>query len=316
MLAGSVQEQRATLAWCSDCKPDWLAVRRAVGFPLVNGVFPFVWSMFIGFLLIPGTIAAQDKVQGHLIVEDILARPGTAVTLKAVLLEKGFLGNRGLGGETVTFTVQGQHAGTALTGGDGRAFLEFKTHMRGNHKIVASLESSPRVEAADGNGNLASWERRRPILLVDFATLVQEEASIPLPDVPVVRNLKALGPPQEHAAHELSKVAEFYYNVIYVCERQGMALHETREWLRRHEFPVGIARTVPLESKALVAFMETLKEGGWDNLEAAIGRTWEFAQTLVKNRVRTVIFPDSRETRKYPRRAKIVNSWKEVRKQL
>ena len=41
--------------------------------------------------------------------------------------------------------------------------------------------------------------------------------------------------------------------------------------------------------------MEKLKEGGWDNLEAAIGRTWEFAQTLVKNRVKTVIFPDPRE---------------------
>lgn len=283
---------------------------------LVSGVFPFVWSIFIGFLLIPGTIAAQDKVKGHLIVEDILARPGTSVMLKATLIEKGLLGNKRLGGETITFTVQGRHAGTALTGGDGRAFLEFKTHMRGNHKVVASVESSPRVESVEGNGNLASWERRRPILLVDFAVLLQKDGSIPLPALPGVGSLGALGKPQENAAHELSKLTEFYYNVIYVHERQGTALHEAREWLRQHEFPVGISKMVPQDAKALLAFMEKLKEGGWDNLEAAIGRTWEFAQTLVKNRIKTVIFPDPGEKRKYPRRAKIVSSWKEVRKQL
>ena len=284
----------------------------------MNREFPFriVWSIFIGLFLIPGTIAAQDKVKGHLIVEDVLARPGTSVRLKAWFIEKGLLGNKGLGGETITFTVQGQHAGTALTGGDGRAFLEFKTHMRGNHKVVATVESSPRVESVEGEGNLASWERRRPILLVDCAVLVQGDGSNPLSTLPVVGSLGALGKPQENAAHALSKLAEFYYNVIYVHERQGAALHETREWLRQHEFPVGITRMVPQESKALLAFMEKLKEGGWDNLEAAIGRTLEFARTLVKNRVKTVIFPDPREKKKYPRRAKIVNSWKEVRKQL
>ena len=284
----------------------------------VNRVSPFLFfrSILIGFLLIPGTTAAQDKVQGHLIVEDILARPGTSVTLKAALIEEGLLGNRGLGGETVIFTVQGQHAGTALTGGDGRAFLEFKTHMRGNHKIVATVESSPRVESAEGKGNLASWERRRPLLLVDCSVLFQEDDSNPLTALPGIGSLGALGKPQENAAYELSKLTEFYYNVVYVHDRPGTALHETRAWLRRHEFPVGITRMVPQEGKALLAFMEKLKEGGWDNLEAAIGRTWEFAQTLVKNRVKTVIFPDPREKKKYPRRAKIVNSWKEVRKQL
>ena len=288
------------------------------GVSFVNRVFPFLFfrSILIGFLFIPGTIAAQDKVKGHLFVEDILARPGTSVRLKAELIEKGLLGNRGLGGETVTFTVQGQHAGTALTGGDGRAFLEFKTHMRGNHKIVATVESSPRVESAEGKGNLASWERRRPLLLVDCSVLVQEDDSNPLKALPGIGSLGAIGKPQENAAYELSKLAEFYYNVVYLHDRPGTALHETRAWLRQHEFPIGIARTVPQEEKALLAFMEKLKEGGWDNIEAAIGQTQAFARTLVKNRVKTVIFPDPREKKKYPRRAMIVNSWKEVRKQL
>ncbi len=288
----------------------------------MNGVSPFQLVLLtcvgIGFLFAPGMTMAQNKAKGHLIVDDILARPGTSVTLKAALIEKGLLGNKGLGGETITFTVQGQRAGTALTGGDGRAFLEFKTHMRGNHKIVATVESSQRVESVTGTGNLASWERRRPILLVDFSTLLQRKDSIvgQLPILPVLTNLEALGKPQENASRELSKLTEFYYNVIYLYERQSTPLHETREWLKQHEFPVGITKMVPQEAKALLSFMEKLREGGWDNLEAGIGQTWEFAHALVKQRIKTVIFPDPREKKKYPQRAKIVSSWKEVRKQL
>ena len=185
-------------------------------------------------------------------------------------------------------------------------------------RLLPQFESSQRVESVEGTGNLASWERRRPILFVDFSTLLQKDDSIvgPLPFLPVLANLEALGKPQEHASHELSKLAEFYYNVIYLHEHPGTALHETREWLRQHDFPVGITKMVPQDAKALLAFMEKLREGGWDNLEAGIGQTWEFAHTLVKQRVKTVIFPDPREKKKYPRRAKIVSSWKEVRKQL
>ena len=79
---------------------------------LVNGISPFQFVLLtcigIGFLFTPGMTLAEDKVTGHLIVEDILARPGTSVMLKAALIEKGLLGNKGLGGETIIFTVQGQ----------------------------------------------------------------------------------------------------------------------------------------------------------------------------------------------------------------
>lgn len=278
----------------------------------------FLLFIILHVLFIPNTVTAEEKAKGHLVVEDVLARPGTPVMLKARLMEEGLLGPKGLGGETIVFTVKGQHAGTALTGGDGRAFLEFKTHMRGNHKIVATVQSSPRVESAEGVGNLASWERRRPILLVDFATLLQAGASIvsPLPELPFRVNLEPFGEPQADASHALSKLSEFYFNIIYLHEHQGTAVQETREWLRKHKFPVGIAKRVPQDAKALLAFMDKLKEGGWDHLEAGIGTTWEFARTLVKQRIKTVIFPDPQEKRKYPRRAKIVSSWKEVRKQL
>ncbi len=277
--------------------------------------------LFLGCLF--ASVADAEKITGRLIIEDVMARPGTSVTLEALLIKEGLLGAKGLGGETIAFVVGDRHAGMALTGGDGRAFLEFRTHMRGNHSIVATVEPGPRVESVEGVGNLASWERRRPILLVDVFTLLQHDASVvnplpdlPLPALPFAASLKTFGPPREDARQTLVKLAEFYYNVLYLYDHQDTALHETRAWLRQHEFPVGIVKTVPQTSKALLALMEELKAGGWDNLEAGIGRTWDFAQTLVKQRLKTVIFSDPTEQKTYPRRARIVLEWKEVRLHL
>lgn len=261
--------------------------------------------------------AADDKITGRLIVEDVLARPGAAAVLKARLVQDGLLGLTGLGGETITFTVQGQRVGTVLTGGDGRAFLEFKTHMRGNQTIVAEVESSPRVHSVKGVANFASWERRRPILLVDVATLLKSDGadSVALPALPFFNPVR-LGEPDDDAPRELAKLGEFYYNIIYLVRGTTGNVDDVRDWLRTAQFPPGITRVIPPGSDTLLEFIERLKEGGWDHVEAGIGRTKGFADTLVKNRIKAVIFPDSSKKEKFPRRAKIVSTWKEVRKHL
>ncbi len=314
----------------------WLFQQHSLNRGRKNGrsLFPTTMPAFVVASLVlaigcpPATVDAAEKIEGRLIVEDVLARPGTSVTLEALLIEQGVFGAKGLGGETIAFVVQGRRVGTALTGGDGRAFWEFKTQMRGNHPIVATVETGPRVASVEGTGNLASWERRRPILLVDVSTLWQHDASVikglpdlplpdlPLPDLPFAASLTTFGQPRDGAQQALAKLAEFYYNIVYVHDYQDTALHETRTWLRQEQFPVGIIKTVPQNAKALLAMMEQLKEGGWDNLEAGIGQTWDFAQTLVKQRLKTVIFPDPSETKEYPRRAKVVRAWKEVRQHL
>jgi len=281
------------------------------------------WAVFVSFfLLLNGgltsfSVAEDERVAGRLIVEDVLARPGTPVTLKARLVQDGLLGMTGLGGETVKFTVQGQDAGTTMTGGDGRAFLEFKTHMRGNQKIEAEVLQSSRVQAAHNTGNLASWERRRPILLVDVVTLLKTRDSGPLslPGLPLLTPVK-LGGPDEDAPRELTKLGEFYYNIIYLYRGDDAHMESLRAWLKASQFPPGIARAVQPGPGKLLAFIEQLKERGWDHIEAGVGRTKGFADTLVKNRIKAVIFPDPSKKETFPHRAKIVSKWKEVRKHL
>jgi len=260
---------------------------------------------------------ADEKTTGRLIVEDVLARPGKPAMLKARLVQDGLLGATGLGGETIRFVVMGQHVGTTLTGGDGRAFLEYKTQMRGNHPIVGEVEPSPRVNAVTGLGNYASWERRKPILFVDVVTLFKagEGGAVLLPALPMF-NVATWGEPDEDAPGELRKLGKFYFNIIYLLRGDKGNLETLRAWLKTSEFPPGIVRAIPPGSAKLLALIEQLKEGGWDNIEAGIGQTKEFADTLVKIRIKAVIFPDPSKKEKFPRRAKIVTEWKKVRKHL
>ena len=276
-----------------------------------------IWFFLLFMIPVLVLFAADEKVVGRLIVEDVLARPGTPAMLKARLVQDGLLGITGVGGETIEFVVQGQRVGTTLTGGDGRAFLEFKTHMRGNQKIVAKVESSPRVNSVSGLGNFASWERRKPILLVDVVTLLKSrEGNGPsLPTLPLFNPMN-FGEPDEDAPNELTKLGEFYYNIIYLLFWERGDAESLRDWLKISKFPPGIAQAIEPGPAKLLAFIEKLKKDGWDHIEAGIGQTKGFADTLVKNRIKVVIFPNPSKKVKYPRRAKIISAWKEVRKHL
>ena len=162
-------------------------------------------------------VRAAEKVTATLIVSDILSMPGRSVKLEAQLRRDALLNRGGLGGEELEFFLEGKTVGTALTGGDGRAFLEVSSKMRGNQTITVRLTSSPRVQNAEGTGLLASWERRRPILLVDIMALMQKSDTLPklLPSLSLNVGGQNLGVPDTDAAHELKKLGEFYYNVLY-----------------------------------------------------------------------------------------------------
>ena len=204
-----------------------------------------------------------------------------------------------------------------MSGGDGKAYLEYTPRMRGNLGITVRLSESPRVLRAEGTGLLASWERRKPILLVDLTAIVQENDTPPssLPSLPI--NLSGnLGEAAVEAIGELEKLGKFYYNLIYLHRSEGGDEDALQQWIQTNQFPPGFPKVIPAGPQALSDWVTQLKERGWENVTGGIGRTVEFAEVLVKNRIKAVVLHDPEDKEGFPRRAVLVKSWAKVRKHL
>ncbi|MCZ6800202.1 MAG: Ig-like domain-containing protein [Nitrospirae bacterium] len=274
----------------------------------------FIISMLVSSVIMGGALQmvwGADDPSIRLIVEDILSKPGKPVQLTAHLLRGRNGDPGGVEGEEIAFFVFGKEAGTAVTAKNGTALIEFSTPMRGNHPIKAVHLPSKAIPKVEGFGNLASWERRRPVLFIDVKTLLDGQGQ----EVTMELTRKNWPTPREGAIKELQKVGEFYYNVIYIIWNHDVPKESLRDWLRMHEFPVGLTLVLEPGVTGLAGFIEGLQEKGWNNIEAGIGSTSEFAEVLVKHRILAVILPKT-EGAKFPRRAKVISHWKYVRKHL
>jgi hypothetical protein len=153
--------------------------------------------------------------------------------------------------------------------------------------------------------------------LIDLAVLVEgtldTEAPPPelFPDPGLI-----LGEPAAAAPAELSKLAQFYYNLVYIDQTGKGRIEVIQSWLREHEFPPGMIRLLPKSDMALAELLEGLKEEGWENVSGGIGRTADFAEVLVKNRLKTIILPLPGKEEQFPRRAIVLNDWSRVRRYL
>ena len=264
-------------------------------------------------------IPAADKTKPTVVVADVLTNPGEPVQLQASVFEEGLLGRKiGLGGETLEFLVENQVVGTGMTGGDGRAFWEYAPRMRGNFTITVRVSESPRVQSGEGKGLLASWERKKPILLVDLVAVVQQKSKpeFQLPSLPINFSPTDLGEPDQDAPKELEKLGRFYYNLLYLFRSEAGDPKSLQEWIQTHQFPSGFPKIIPSGRKALEELIGQLEKDGWDNVEGGIGRTIEFAEVLVEHRMKAVILHDPEDKEEFPRRAILVKNWNRVRKHL
>lgn len=259
--------------------------------------------------------SAAEKVTATLFVPDALTRPDRPVKLEARVLEDALLVRSGLGGEQLEFLVGGKRVGTSMTGGDGRGFLEYTPRMRGNLRLTVRLMESPRVASAEGEGTLFSWERRRPILLVETAGLIEEKTpGVRIPSLPGVPALSVSPTPAPGAPDELKRLTEFYFNVMYVTQHADTGDADAmRQWLWQHRFPPGPLVAVRPGQEAITAMIDGLRADGWDNVKAGIGRTRDFAEALGAMRLDVVIVSEA-EPGPLPKKAQTVTSWKEVRK--
>jgi hypothetical protein len=263
---------------------------------------------------------AASKVAGALMVKDALTVPNRPAKVEARLVQQGFMGETGLGGESLQLELGGNVVATAMTGGDGRAYFEYTPKMRGNVVVTVTLPGSPRVEASRAAGLLAVWEHRKPILLVEAAALMDRQPELPVPAVPFGKSPTAQLKPLPDAADELARMAQFYYNVMYVtAPNEGpfatAGSMEFRQWLEDNRFPVGLIVHEKINSDGLGTMLDELKNDGWTAMKSGIGRTPTFAAVLLERRMDAVLVPEPAKG-EIPRKAKTAKDWKEVRKKL
>ena len=285
--------------------------------------FSYWMAMAVGLVLwcvvFSTGVGSQERALA-LYLTDALTFPSRPVQLQARLTEARPEGEQGMSKETVELVLQGLVVGTAITDSDGWARLEFAPKMRGNLSLRAKWVTPAKAEVVEGSGVLLSWERRRPMLLVDLAVLVDGELTTAAPP-PELSDLfpdpgLILGKPSVAAPAELRKLAKFYYNVVYIDQTGKGRIEVIQSWIREQQFPPGMIRVLPSTVEALPDLLESLKEEGWVNVTGGIGRTVHFAEVLGKNRLKTIILPHPDKDERFPRRAIVLNDWSRVRRHL
>jgi hypothetical protein len=249
---------------------------------------------------------AAEKVPGTLTVHDSLTAPNQPAIIEATLTGKGLLTEAGQGGEPIELLVAGNVVATAMTGGDGRAFLSYTPKAKGEVPFTVRIGTTPKVAVTKASANLAVWERRSPIMAVEMAALIENaEGRRPMPD----------------AAEELGKLTQFYYNVIYVVTQDKQAGStdqvnaQARQWLKDQKFPVGHILVLPSGPEAFGAKLDELHAAGWKTLKLGVGRTKAFAEAFLQRRLEAVMVPEPAKG-EAPRKAKVAKEWKDVRKKL
>jgi len=266
----------------------------------------------------PAFLSAAEKTSAAILVKDALTSPNQPATIEAKLTSKGLLTSNPLGGEPLELVVDGKMVSTAMTGGDGKAFLTYTPKAQGLVPIQVRVGNSPRVSSTEGQANLAIWEKRHPILMIELSSLVEEPMPSRIPSI-------GMGPeserkPMPEATEELGKLTQFYYRVIYVVTWPAradrfQAMAEARDWLKTHKFPAGYVLTLPPDTDAIGTKIDELHAAGWKTVKTGIGRSKTFAEAFLQRRLQAVIVPEPMKG-DVPRKAKTAKDWKEVRKKL
>ena len=261
---------------------------------------------------------AAGKVPGTLILRDALTLPNHSVRIEAQVAAKA--AGPSLSGVVLHLQIDGKEVATGKTNESGQVSFDYLAKMRGTNVISVSIDLDAPIAAERANATLCVWERRRPIVVVELDALIQPAPASAVPaQSPVMDTTDDAGPmPVPEAAEELSRLTQYYYNVVYVwSHEQGPMGHassaQVRRWLGAHQFPTGFVAT-PTPG-GLNATLDALKSDGWTTMKSGIGSTRGFADMLLQHRMEVVVVPELPKG-ELPRKAKGAKDWKEVRKKL
>ena len=272
-------------------------------------------SLFLLLVISPSLLFAAEKSSATILVRDALTAPGQPATVEAKLISKRLMLIAALGGEPLELVVDGKVVATALTGGDGKAFFTYTSKSQGLVPVQVRVGNSPRVDQAEGQANLAVWEKRQPILMIELSSLIVEPTPSRVPSMGMM--FESERKPMAEAVDELGKLTQFYYRVVYVAAgRDGFQTNvEAREWLKSHKFPTGYVLALPSDTSALGTKIDELHAAGWKTIKVGVGRSKAFAEAFLQRRLEAILVAEPTKG-DVPRKAKVAKDWKEVRKKL
>lgn len=284
--------------------------------------FRSAWSWFYLLILFAATpISAAERISGILSAKDSLTSPNQPATVEALLISKGMVTEIGLGGEPLELLLNGKIVASAMTGGDGRAFLSYTPRTKGTLVLTLRVGSSPRVAAAETQVTVSVWERRSPMIAVEMAALMEDSGEKPPAIVPLPGKDVQDRRPMPDAADELNKLSRFYFNLLYVVPQASdqsggfVANDRARAWLKEHKFPQGHVLVLANKPDAWGTKLDDMRAAGWTTLKVGIARSKSFAEAFIQRRLDAVMVPEP-EKGEAPRKVKVAKEWKEVRKKL
>lgn len=268
--------------------------------------------LLLGWVLV-STAEAVEKTPGVLTVGDVLTLPNQSVRIEAQLGGKASGASFPWGGVSVHLSIDGKSVATAKTDDSGQVSFEYLPKMRGNYVVTVSVDDAASVTAEKTDATLCVWERRRPIILVEMAALVQPGAA-----TPTETGTEASAQPVPDAAEELARLTQYYYNVVYVSgsgqpPAETGAIGNVHRWLASHKFPPGFVAVPSVDG--VNGTVERFKQGGWATMKTGIVRTRAVAEILLQHRFEVVVVPELPKG-EMPRKAKAAKEWKDVRKKL
>ncbi len=276
------------------------------------------FAFFVLIVVSPSLLFAAEKSSAAILVRDALTAPGQPVTVEAKLISKRLMLIAALGGEPLELLVDGKVVATALTGGDGRAFFTYTPKAQGLAPVHVRIGNSPRVDQAEGQANLAVWEKRQPILVIELSSLLEDPLPSRVPSIGIA--LESERKPMVEVADELGRLTQFYYRVIYVVTLpvggdgfQKSA--EARDWLKRHKLPTGYVLALSADTNALGVKIDEFHAAGWKTVKTGVGRSKAFAEAFLQRRLDAIMVPEPTKG-EVPRKAKVAKDWKDVRKKL
>ncbi len=193
--------------------------------------FRMVLLTLVTFACVAVGPVQAGKNLADLELDDVLARPGQSIELRAKLESNSATGND-IEGARVEFRLDGRGLGSALTDDDGVALFRTEAPLTGEHELKAVFEGNDDYLRAEYLALLAVRRADDSMMVLDI------DWTISMTD-----NLNTVlgssdSPPLREAPEVVGQLARVHAPV-YVTARARQLRKRTFSWLHRYGFPRG-----------------------------------------------------------------------------